>query len=147
MTTLVVDELLTSFTQPIRFKQRMLVASIKLHLYLHNMPAGNFSFIVEKEGDSYAAFNFSSNSLRASFGGTKNYLHVFSPFVFSTPTVFDRGDYVFRLTQTGYNYSTTSFLGWCKDFGGVFGGISDPNAGFTDYPYSFRIIEMKPREL
>jgi hypothetical protein len=147
VTTLVIDELLTSFSQPIRFKKRMVVASIKLHLYLHNLPAGNFSLIVEKEGNNYATFNFTSNSLRSSFGGTKNYFHIFAPFVFSSPAIFDRGDYVFRLTQTGYNYSTTSFLGWCKDFGGVFGGISDPNAEFTDYPYSFRIIERKPREL
>ena len=147
MTTLVVDELLSQFEQPIYFKQKILVTSIKLHLYVHNMPLGNFVFSIEKEGNPYASFNFTSSSLRSSFGGTENFFHVFMPFTFGGGAVFDRGEYLFRITQTGYIYSASSFLGWCKDFGGYFGDISDPDAEFTEYPYSFRIIQRKPREL
>lgn len=146
MTTLVVDELLTSFEQPIRIKQKIMIASIKAHLYVHNMPSGNFVFSIEKEGNHYAAFNFTCADLRSSFGGSENFFHVFMPFTFAGGTVFDRGDYTFKITQTGYIYSASAFLGWCKDFGGYFGDISDPEAEFTEYPYSFRIIQRKPRE-
>lgn len=147
MSTLVVDELISDLTQPVILKQKMMVGSIKLRLYVHNMPSGNFTFTIFKEASVYASFNFTCSSLRSSFSGSKDFFHVTMPFTFAGAAVFDRGEYVFKITHSGYSYSASSFIGWCKDFGGVFGGISDPEAEFTDYPYSFRIIERRLREL
>lgn len=147
MSTLVADELITELVQPIEFNQRMIVESIKLHLHVQNVPAGTFTFKVFKGLTEYASFNFTSTSLRTAFGGIEDNFHIYMPFVFTNGYPFERGSYTFKIEQSGYTYSASSFLAWCKDYGGIFGSIDDPNAEFTDYPYSFRIIERRRREL
>lgn len=146
MTTLVVDELISSFEQPVVIKKTIKALSIKFHFYVHNMPSGSFKFEIWKGLNLYAEFPFSCNDLRSSFGGSSQYFRVFYPFGVGSNITLYEGEYTFKITSTGYTYSASSFLSLCKDWQGVFGEISDENAEFTDYPYSFRIIERKQRE-
>lgn len=146
MTTLVVDELISSFEQPIYIQRSIKALSIKFHFYVHNMPVGNFKFEIWKDGELFAEFPFTSLDLRNSFGGSSQYFRVFYPFGVGSNISLKEGSYVFKITSIGYVYSASSFLALCKDWQGYFGGISDENAEFTEYPYSFRIIERKSRE-
>ena len=146
MTTLVVDELVSQLVQPIYIKKKIKALAVKLHLYVHNMPTGSFKFQILKEGDLYAEFPFSCDDLKSSFGGTTSYFRVFFPFAVGSKINFEEGNYTLKITSTGYTYSQTSFLGWCKDWQGYFGDVTIVPESYLEFPYSFRIIELRPRE-
>jgi hypothetical protein len=146
VTTLVIDELITELDQPVKIEKKIIAESIRLHLYFHNLPSGSFNFEIHKESGLYRSFPFNSSQVRSLFDGTKDFFHVYLSFGIGEKLILDRGNYHFKITQSGYDFSPSSFVGWCKDFQGYFGRISDENAEFTEYPYAFRIIERRPRE-
>lgn len=147
MTSLLIDELITTLTQGVNVKSTIKVASIKPEFYVHNMPSGTFNFAIWKNGDLYASEYFSSNDLRNSFGGSSNYFRVFFPFFFEKNLMLTKGYYEFKVTSLGYTFSTSSFLAICKDWQDYFGQQLPTSIEFTESPFSFRIIERKTREL
>lgn len=147
MTTLVIDELITELTQDVNIKKDIKIGSIKFQFYVHNMPTGTFKLEILKDSVLYAEFPFTSNDLRNSFGATSNYFRVFYPFGYQENLTLYQGLYSFKISSIGYTYSATSFLGICKDWQTYFGQPLATSVEFTEYPFSYRILERKPREL
>jgi hypothetical protein len=146
MTTLIIDEFINEFIQTIRFDKRIKIGSIKARFYVHNMPSGVFTFQILKQNTLIIEESFTCSDLRDSFNGTENFFHVNFPLFLNKNLVLDRGNYEFKIISDGYTFSQNSFFSWTKDFQGVFGGFNDENVEFTEYPYSFRIIEIRQRE-
>lgn len=146
MSTLLVDELITELVQPFKLLKKTHALSFRAHLYVHDMPAGVFRLRLMKGSDQIFSRTFTSETLREEFGGSESYFHIYFTF-FTQRKILDRGEYSLILDHTDYVYDANKFIGWCKDYRGVFGSFDTSQVSFTEYPYAYRIIERRAREL
>lgn len=144
MSTLILEELETILDQEINIKTQLNVATIRPHLYFHNNPAGTFYLNVYNDSGLVKSFSFSSNDVKVASGLTHSYFHSYFS-IPMTPFVLSRGTYNIKLESSGYTFDPNSFIGWCKDLkptGNTYGFIGN----YTSNPFSFTIVEYKPRE-
>jgi hypothetical protein len=145
MSTLVVDRLLSSFTQPITANRDIFCLAIRAKLYVHNIPSGTFSFKVYKGVSLVASTQFSSADLKSKIGSSLNYF--WGDFAFPVSFFLERGEYVIRLESSGYTFGETSFIGWAKDYDSVPTNIDGDPEDFSEYPFSFNLVESVGREV
>lgn len=138
MSTLITDSINGPKIQEFKTTETIKCEGFKLWLYNNNMPAGNFKLELVKDTRVIKEWNFTSLDMRNSFGGTEDYFHVYMSFL--SKSFYLQGTYNLVITTTGYTETPTSFIGWNKDYDGVFGNHYPGNVEFTDYPYSFRIL-------
>jgi len=139
MSTLITDSLGMAFEQEFRTLRPIRCEGFKLWMYNHNKPMGNFKLKLIQGMRTIKEWDFTSDSMQASFGGTEPYFHVYLSFL--TESFILSGTYKLEVTHTGYTPTDLSFIGWNKDFDGVFGKSYPTEVEFTDYPYAFRILE------
>ena len=119
MTQLLVEPLaIDELTQEIRLRrsERYQIGAFIPYLYLHNAPLGTFNFIVEKNSIILFQKSFTSADIKTSMGTTSDYLHCFYPIIPTNPVQLESGLYTLKLTSTGYSNSSTSFIGWIRQF-------------------------------
>lgn len=116
MTTLLVQELKTELVQEftLGLSDRYNIGSFIPYLYVHNAPAGTFTFTITKDSVDIFSQTFTSSDIKAAEGTVNNYLHVFYPIVPDTNVFMECGDFSAKLTASGYAYSSSSFLGWIQ---------------------------------
>ena len=121
MTSLLVNELRSTLEQDITLKLsgRCHVGSIMPYLYMNDAPSGTFKFQLLRYSDVVYEREFTSGDIKASLGTTDNYAHVFYPVIPLGKIKLESGDYILKLSSTGYSYSPTSFIGWCQQFENV----------------------------
>lgn len=144
MSTLIVEELHTVLEQEIINHKQITVATIRPWLYFHNNPVGTFYFNIYGTDGLVRSFSFSCSDVKTSSSLTQPYFHSYFS-IEMTPFVLNRGTYTIKLEHSGYLYNANSFMGWCKDLlpiGQTYGSTED----YTGNPFSFTIIEYKPRE-
>ena len=145
MSTLVVEELITSLDQEITLQKSIQIVTIRPWIYSHNNPVGTFSFNIYGTSGLVRSFSFSNSELKTQSGVTEDYFHSYFS-IQMAPFLLTRGVYTIKLEHFGYTYNANSFLGWCKDIlpiGKTYGTAEN----YTDNPFSFNIIEYKPREI
>lgn len=122
MTTLLFKKLVTTLEQDLRYNstKRCQIAAFIPYIYMHNSPAGTFTFDV-LNGDDEVIFSqtFDSASIKQSLATTNNYAHVFYPIVPTSPIQIERGLYTIKLSATGYTSSDSSYLGWIQQYENV----------------------------
>lgn len=144
MTTLAVEELVTTLVQPLLVDKPIRLLAVKPWLYFHNMPAGTFSMKLKKATTTIREWTFTSADARSAFGGTQQFFHVYLS-LSGAPLIIEPGEYTLELSATGYTFGA-SWVGWCKDWQGAVGRVEGSAPDFTGYPYSFRILASKGRE-
>jgi len=145
MSTLVVDELITTLVQEIKIQRPITLAGLRPWLYSHDDPNGSFDFGIYRDSNLVKNFTFTVAELKTAMGVTQPYFHGHYAIPI-TPFVLPRGTYELRFSGSGYTYNTNKFIGWCKDIdphGKTYGTIEN----YTSNPYSFTLIEYKNREL
>ena len=145
MTTLVVNELRSNLSQNITFKSsgRCHIGSILPYLYLHNSPVGTFKFQLMRYADVVYEREFTSADIKLSLNTTDNYAHVFYPVIPLQKIKIESGDYILKLSSTGYTYSKTSFIGWCQQFENVQNEMDYIPTDIYDNSLAFRFKIIK----
>lgn len=147
MTTLVVDELLTTLTQTVNFEydRRYHVAGIKIKLLMYNSPSGTFTLSLKDGATTLASADFTSTVIKSDLSTSDNYAHLYKALTFSLPL--KKGSYDLVLSSSGYTYSSSSFLGWVKSYENVFNEEVDSTQPFNNKPFDFLIYENVREDL
>jgi hypothetical protein len=151
MSTLVTDRLDTEsglvLTQEIEIKREITLAGIRCFLYFHGLPAGTFYFRLYKDGNLIKEYSFTAASAKASANGvnpTHNHFWVYLSL--AGDVKLGRGDHELKLESSGYTFDEDSWIGWSKDWDKLDSLTSGVPSDFSEYPYSYKLIEYAPRE-
>jgi hypothetical protein len=143
LTSLVMDSLETELVQDIEIYKDMSIKGIKLKLYFHQSPPGTFYLRFYKDASVIKEYSFISSNIKSQIGTLNNYFHAVVALVgdFMLP----RGNIQIKLESSGYSYSNSSFIGWCKDYDKVDERFTGTSNDFTSHPYEFKLIEYIER--
>jgi hypothetical protein len=135
---LVVETLRTEIQQSfsLSLSTRILAQEIKPYVLMYNSPVGTFTLSIEKDSVEIFSTEFASENIKSFFDTTHDYIHGRIPL--SSDLILTKGDYVAKLTATGYTYNQDSFLGWVRDWEGFF--IPELTELATARPNDLRII-------
>lgn len=112
---LIVDELVTYLEQKITTSgSPTQLGAIRPHLYKHNNPAGTLkiqlrdsSNVLLKESDAV--------TIQEITDVTNAFTHGYIRFLLKCGLL-PNTDYYIRLVASGYSFSESAYIGWCKDF-------------------------------
>ena len=139
MTTLVADELITTLTQTVNLSYDRVyhIAGLKIKLIMYNAPSGTFTLSIKSGATTLASTDFTSADIKTDLSTADNYAHIYKALTFSLPL--KKGAYDLVLSSSGYTYSATSFLGWCKSFENVFNQEVDDTVLYHDKPFDYLV--------
>jgi hypothetical protein len=139
MTTLVCDELQTTLTQTVNlvYDRVYHIAGLKIKLLMYNNPTGTFTLSLKSGSDVLASAAFTSADIKTDLSTTDNYAHLYKALNFSLPL--KKGSYDLVLSSSGYTFSTSSFLGWCKSYENVFNEEVDSAVPYSDKPFDYLV--------
>ena len=132
MSKLLVEELFTSISEgfTLSYTERTSLAALYPHLYIHNEPAGTFTITLKKGATNIFSKSFNVSDIKATIDSPLDYSHVWYPVIPTNPVQIDSGEYLVELTSSGYTFSESAYIGWCRnfeemDFKGDFGKFND----------------------
>lgn len=113
-----VEELHTQISQEftVENNKRYKLEAIIPHLYVHDTPAGTFTLTLYKDVTSIFSKSFTVSDIRTSLSTSDDFIHVFYPIIPASDVYIEAGDYQLLLTKSGYTYSDSNYLGWCRNF-------------------------------
>lgn len=142
MSNLVVQPLVTELNQDIEIttSDRLHVGAFIINLYLHNSPAGTFTFsILNSDADVIFTKDFTSQDLKDSLSTTDDYLHTNYPIIPDDPVQLESGDFTLNLSSAGYTYTATSFIGWIQDFENLTNDLGYTASSDEENPLTFKL--------
>jgi hypothetical protein len=146
MTTLVINELRGTLEQDIIYINRQEVYAIRPYLYFHNDPSGTFTISLKYGSTILGSTSLTMNEILTNANWTAGqYHHAFIRFSFDNPVVLNPHiTYTIELSQSGYTYSGTSYLGWIKEYENTT-NQDDETAYSDDFkrPFSHQIWSYK----
>ena len=145
MTTLAIDRLITSFSQPISVSRDIDLKAMRVKLYGHNNPTGTFFLSIKSGATTILSNSFTSQDLKSKINATEPYY--WGEFAFPVSIVLLRGDYTIELSSSGYTFQESSFIGWAKDYDSEPQNALEFLEDFSKYPFSFTLIESVNREV
>ena len=147
MTTLVCDELETTLTQTVNMNYDRVyhVAGLKIKLLMYNNPTGTFTLSLKSGVTTLASASFTSADIKTDLSTADNYAHLYKALNFSLPL--KKGSYDLVLSSSGYTFSASSFLGWCKSYANIFNEEADSTAPYTDKPFDYLVYENVREDL
>jgi hypothetical protein len=119
VSTLLVETLRISLSQEfsITDEDRHQIGAFIPYIYMHNAPAGTFIFSVKNSANvTIFSKSFTSIDIKASLNTSLDYAHVFHPIIPTDPIQLEKGNYIFTLSSSGYTNSSSSFLGWIRQY-------------------------------
>lgn len=135
MSDLLITELDTTLSQKVTPTATMIVAAIRPHIYIQNSPAGSLRVDIYdstnttllKSSETITVASIKSQALI-----TDDYFHGYIRFLIDWGLVKDT-QYTIRLEGvSGYTFSTTDHIAWCKDFDlRKYSASYTPNVGFN----------------
>lgn len=144
MSTLVVDRLISYFSQPIAVEREISCLALRAKMYVHDLPPGSFKFKIMRDATLIKAFPFTSLDLQQKLQITDDYF--WGEFAFDGLFFLPRGHYQIRLESSGYTFQESSFIGWVKDFEEIGRKVIGDAPDFSQYPFSFNLVEAINRE-
>lgn len=92
------------------------IAQVVPFIYIHNAPAGTFTFSIKDNAGTIASTTFTSTDVKDDYGTSNSYLASWHRLTFSNNVSLKGGNtYTFELSSSGYTYSNTSFIAWVKE--------------------------------
>ena len=143
MTKLVVEELRTTLSQSftLELSRRYHIYAIKPHVYLHNSPAGTFTFTIKSGSTSLASSSFTSQDCKDDLSTANDYIRINKALILSQPLSIDGGTYTLELSSSGYTYTSSSFIGWVKEHENIFSDITGTTETDLDNAQTFLLFE------
>lgn len=147
MSRVTCEELITTLSQPHRQLTPMNIAGIKLYILASSPIITSLTLEIFSGANLLFSKTLTFEEIKIMGNTVLNNWHGFIPFANDSGIYLVEGDYEFRLSANGYTFTHDYFIGWCKDrvctIGKTFG---TPPTHYTMNPYSYRLIEYKPRE-
>ena len=117
MSTLQIQTIVASIEQEFKLDpNRYHIGSLAPYLYMHNAPAGVFTFTLLKGLDILFSKTFTSADIKSSLSTVNNYAHVFYPIIPDHPVQLSGGTYTARISTSGYSPTNSSFMAWIQQF-------------------------------
>lgn len=113
-------------------------------LYVHNAPSGTFYLDLKQNGDLLKRKTFDIQDMKDQLGTTDNNMHLYFRIHFDD-AILKSASYELVLGSDDYVFSSTSFLGWCKDWDNDFEGNAPVD--WSNRSLCFRIFNKENREL
>jgi len=98
------------------FTKRYQIEAIYPHLYVHDTPAGDFTVALKQGVTTIFSKTFDTADIKASLPTTDDFVHVYYPVIPDSVIYVDGGEFTIELTQSGYTFSESNYLGWCREF-------------------------------
>jgi hypothetical protein len=116
MTKIVVEELKTTLEQNFTNNVKRKIQSIRIWIYKHLSPSGNFYITVNQASQDLAVSEaLTSSYIEANSSSTAlNYSHGFIKFNFTNPFILNAGDFTLELSNDSYTFSESAYVGWVK---------------------------------
>ncbi len=140
---LYVEELrATALVQEFTRTSTALVPKVRLHICKYLSPAGTFiASLTDADDNVLGTDSQTLNDMVVAGLPSANYYHGHVTFEFPRALTLKPGTYKLKLSSSGYTYSDTVFLGWCK-------AVTDPVIPTTDdetwldvdAPYDFEML-------
>lgn len=148
MTTLVVDELKTTLTQTINLNKvrRYNIAAVRPLIYMENAPSGTFTLSIKSGATTLASKSFTSADIKADLGTSDNFAYLWKNVTFDIPVKLNNGAYTLELSSSGYSYSSSSYIGWIKEFENIFNEINGTPQDYSENPFSYQLFEYRRPE-
>ena len=145
MTTLVLDELITTLSQDftINLNRRYSIEGIRPYIYMHNAPAGTFTLSLKEGVTTLVSQTFDSAEIKSDLSTSDNFAHIWKRLVFSTPFQLSKGTYTLELSSSGYTFAESAYIGWIREYENVFNETSGTIDTLFDNPFSFQIFENR----
>lgn len=110
---LLVAELSTELYQTIRPAKNTQVEAVRVNLYKHNSPSGNFTVEIQDQNGQLVAS--SSDSFTASELSSSAFMHGFVTFNIDVQMQKEI-PYRVVLKASGYSFSESAYIGWCSSY-------------------------------
>jgi hypothetical protein len=149
VSTLVYDTLETELVQEIVIGNHLGVQSpmISPMLFFLNNPAGTFTLGIYKGATLLIEKSFTVADLKTQLNTTDMSGYLYYHVIFGGVNL-PFGFYNLKLTSSGYTFSTSSLLAWCKDWESNFNAtVEITPIEFTQYPLAVRILSLVSREV
>jgi hypothetical protein len=146
VTTLVVEELKTTLSQTFTLNnnRRYSLYAIKPHLYMHNAPAGTFTFKIKNGATELISVDFTSADIKSDLSTSDNYAHILKGLLLNSPVQLDGAtSYTLELSASGYTYGTSSYMGWVKNHENIFFDIDGTPENDFNNPHTFFLYELR----
>lgn len=118
MTTLVVEELVTTLTQELTlsFRPRAHISHVRPYLYVHNTPAGTFTLSIRDSlSNVLSSGTFTAQDIYDGLATTNDYAHAYFRVTFASVVPAPPGNYSLHLSSSGYTFSESAYLGWVRE--------------------------------
>lgn len=147
MSRVACEELITTLIQPHRQLISQNIAGIKPYLLAASPSITSVTFEIIQGAVTLFSKTLTFAEIKAMGSTSYDNWHGFVTFANDDGLYLQEGDYEIKMSATGYTYSSSNFIGWCKDIVCTIGntyGTAPTN--YTMNPYSYRLIEYAPRE-
>lgn len=121
MTKIVAEELKTELSQDITLlmNKPYEVTTIKPYFFIYNASAitGTFTFSIYNSSNTIelASKTFTISDVKTQGGVTNEYFRTWYPVTFDSPAILPKGQYNFKLSSSGYTFSSNAFIAWCRE--------------------------------
>lgn len=145
MTTLVIEELVTTLSQEftINSEKGILLKSIRPYLYVHNNPVGTFTVKLKQGITELFSKNFQSSDLYNALSTSNAYAHLFFNIEFDYPIHLIENTYKIELSSSGYSFSEASYIAWIKEHENLKVPLSYSPLDDLNNPMSFELWSYK----
>lgn len=140
------EQLITTLTQEftVTLSNALYSPIIAPWLYVHNAPVGTFYLDLKQSGNLVKRMTFDLQDMKDQLGTTDNNMHLYFRISFDGVSL-KNNTYQLVLGSDDYVFSSTSFLGWCKDWDNDFEGNAPLD--WSNRSLCFRIFNKENREL
>lgn len=141
----VANELKDELSQEVELllSERYTIGCISPYIYIHNAPSGTFKLSIFSGATEVFFKTFTCSDIKTAISSTNNYAHVFYPIIPDNPLQLSSGQYILKLTSSGYTYSKTSFIAWCQQFEDLNNELSYTPLNIAKNPLAFRVKILK----
>lgn len=135
MSNLVVDDLDTTLTQKVTPTETVIIAAIRPHILIHGNPSGSLRVDIYDSTNTTllkSSEEITIAAIKTLATITENFFHGYIRFNIDWGLVKDT-EYSIRLEGlSGYSFSTSDFIGWCRDFDTrKYNASYSPSTGFS----------------
>jgi len=117
MSTLIVDDLITTLTQEITLDEKAIIAAIRPKLVISNDPAGTFTLSVKQGSTTLVSKSYTMAEIKTNCGFADNEHHLgFFKFEFDDVVVLHPGTYNIELSASGYTFNSNAFVAWEREY-------------------------------
>lgn len=141
MTTLVVDEFISSLYQEFTVKIPRIVRAIQPYLYIHGSPAGTLTLNFKHSGTTIESKAITISQLITNADESPNgYIHGYFTFQLDNDVPIKRDTtYRIELDTSGYTFTETDYIAWHRPFENTFNNTTPSLTNAEANPFGYLV--------